>query len=187
MAGSLLGVRRPSPWTVLDSTPMGDFRVFSVTALASRRDRDDQQFTFYRIDAGDWVNVVALTRDGRLVMVRQFRHGAARVTLEIPGGMVDEGETPAQAAARELQEETGYAPGRIERIGAVNPNPALFPNTLHTFLALDCDKVAEPEHDPHEETVVELLEPEAVHAAAAAGEVDHALVLAGLYWWERNR
>ena len=76
-------------------------------------------------------------------MVRQYRHGAGQLTLETPGGLIDPGETPAEAAARELLEETGYAADEIVSLGAVNPNPALFSNRLHGFLARGAQRVRE--------------------------------------------
>jgi 8-oxo-dGTP pyrophosphatase MutT (NUDIX family) len=120
-------------------------------------------------------------------MVRQFRHGARRVTLEIPGGIVDPGEVPEEAAARELREETGYRAGRLRPLGVVNPNPALFGNTVHTFLAEDVERVDEVCNVGLEETVVELVPEVEIPDRLRAGEVDHALVIAALHWWELDR
>ena len=117
-------------------------------------------------------------------MVKQFRHGSRTVTLEIPGGMVDPGEDPATAAARELLEETGYRAAEVVPLGSVNPNPALFGNRVHTFLAPGCERVAEIQNEGAEETHVALVPRDGLRARVLAGEVDHALVLAGLYWWE---
>ena len=160
--------------------------MFTVDALHARRDGDEDPHVFFRINASSWVNVVSRTPDGRFVLVRQFRQGSASVTLEIPGGLVDDGEDPAEAAARELEEETGFRPASVRKIGEVNPNPALFANRVHTFLAEGCVKVGEVDNDGAEETVVVLLDEDALHAAAKAGEVDHALVLAALYWLARD-
>jgi len=139
---------------------------------------------FYRIRSPAWVNVVALTHRDELVMVRQFRHGAHAVTLEIPGGMVDPGESPAEAAARELLEETGYRAGRLASLGSINPNPAIFTNRCHMQVALDCEAVAEIQNSPTEETVVELLPLAELPGTLRAGGIDHALVVAALYAFE---
>ncbi len=173
---------KPRPWTIERTEPQGDFRVFSVDALHCRRDGDAKDHVFFRINASPWVNVVARTPDGDFVMVRQYRQGSASVTLEIPGGMVDPGEDPATAAARELQEETGYRPASVRKIGEVNPNPALFPNRVHTYLAEDCVKVGEVRNDSAEETIVEVVPKAEIHDRVRSGEVDHALVMAALLW-----
>jgi 8-oxo-dGTP pyrophosphatase MutT (NUDIX family) len=177
---------KPRPWTVERTEAQGDYRVFSVDALHARREGDAQPHVFYRINSSSWVNVVSRTEEGAFVLVRQFRQGSASVTLEIPGGLVDAGEDPATAAARELEEETGYRPASVRKIGAVNPNPALFANTVHTYLAEGCVKVGDVKNDSAEETVVVLMSEAELHAAAAAGDVDHALVLAALYWLSRD-
>ncbi|MCH2169421.1 NUDIX hydrolase [Myxococcota bacterium] len=120
-------------------------------------------------------------------MVRQYRHGARKDTLEVPGGMVDPGESPSQAAARELLEETGYRAQQIERLGSVNPNPALFGNRLHCFLATGAKRVAEIANGPTEHTVVELHSPAKLRELTRAGEIDHALVLATLHYLDLKR
>ena len=114
-------------------------------------------------------------------MVRQYRYGADRITLETPGGLVDPGETPAQSAAREMLEETGYRGREVVSLGGVNPNPALFGNRLHAFLALDAVPVAKVQPGPTEETVVELVTREQLGDFVRDGAVDNALVLSALY------
>jgi mutator protein MutT len=133
------------------------------------------------ISAPDWVHVLALTAEGEAVLVRQFRAGIHADTLEFPGGMVDPGETPAQAAARELREETGFVAERWTSLGTCYPNPALQENRLHTFVAHHCRRIAEPRLDPGEDARVELVAAASLRARVAAGEITHGLVLASLF------
>lgn len=173
----------PKPWTLLRRTEVADCRVFEVQAHLCRREGLPGEHTFYCLESADWVNVIAVTTDARVVLIRQWRHGAGGPILEIPGGMVDEGEEPQAAAARELAEETGYRAKRWSALGSVNPNPALFGNRLHTFLAEDCEPVESIHNDAHEQTIVELVDREAIPELLRAGRIDHALVLAAFQWW----
>jgi len=173
---------KPSAWIVGETKERGRYRFFSVSALEAIRASDGHPHTFYRIDCDDWVNVVALTADDEFVMVHQYRVGSASVTLEIPGGVIDPEESPRDAAARELLEETGYAPEQLVEIGRISPNPALYSNRLYTYLALGCRKVADLANDEAEETVVELVPRADLPGRVASGEVGHALVLAALHW-----
>ena len=155
--------------------------------MIARSPTSGEEHDFYCIESAEWVNVVPVTTDGQVVMVRQFRHGSQTLTLEIPGGMIDAGETPAEAALRELLEETSYTAERAIPAGAVNPNPALFGNRVHTFVAPGVEKVAEIRNEGAEETWVELVPVSEIPRLVRAGEIDHALVLAGLYQWELLR
>ena len=174
-------IRKPRPWQILAERHLQACRVFDVEAIDARSPRTGQDHTFFGIQAPEWVNVVPVTDDGHVVMVHQYRHGARSITLETPGGMVDPGEAPAEAGARELLEETGYRAREIVDLGRINPNPALFGNALHAFVALGSECVAEVVHEGTEETVVELVAIERLREAVSGGEVDHALVVAVLY------
>lgn len=88
------------------------------------------------MNAPDWVIVIPEKEDNFL-MVKQWRHGEAALSVEFPGGVIDAGETPEHAALRELEEETGYKAGKLIELGSVNPNPALFRNHVHFYLAKD--------------------------------------------------
>jgi len=175
----------PRPWKHSEIEHLQDCRVFSVGRSLAESPSTGEQHAFYRIDSADWVNVVPVTDEGEIVMVRQFRHGAREVTLEIPGGLVDPGETPAEAAVREMLEETGYGGGEpAEPLGVVNPNPALFGNTCHSFLVRGVSRVAEIENSATEETVVQRVPRADLRGLLAEGAITHALVVAALYWFE---
>ncbi len=164
-----------------------DFDVFRVRKYRSRSPRTGALRPFTVIDTGDWVNVVALTGDGQVVLVRQYRHGTDRVTLEVPGGAIDAGENPAGAAVRELLEETGYAGGAPEHLGTVDTNPAILSNRCHTYLIEGCARVADPDPDPGEDIEVVTMPAADVDAAVADGRITHSLVVCALSWWRAAR
>ena len=139
---------------------------------------------FVVLESADWVSVVPVTVDGRLVMVRQYRHGTGEVTLEIPGGLLDAGLSPLEGARHELRQETGYGGGRWAPLGSVAPLPAVFTNHLHVFLAQDVILEGDLELDPMEDIGVELVPFEEVRAMVACGSIDHAQVLAAVYLYE---
>jgi len=171
----------PRRWTVLETEFLQDCAMFSVSRMHSRSPRTGETHPFYRIDSSDWVNIVPVTAAGDVVMVKQFRHGLADFTFEIPGGMVDPGETPAVAAARELLEETGYRAREIVPLGGANPNPALFGNTLHVFLGRGAECVSAVRNESTEETQVVVVSPAELVELVRDGSVNHALVIAALY------
>ena len=171
----------PKRWTVEKTELLQDCRVFSVSRTRTLSPRTGQPHSFFRIDSSDWANIVPITPEGNVVLVRQYRHGADQVTLETPGGLVDSGETPAEAAAREMLEETGYRASEITSLGAVNPNPAIFGNRLHAFVARESVQVAEIQPGETEETVVDVVTREQLRRFVRDGTVDHALVVAALY------
>lgn len=169
-------------WPLLATDHVADCKVFTVSRTTAQSPRTGRSHPFFRIDSTDWVNIVALTDDDEVVMVRQFRHGPREVTLEIPGGMVDDGEDPADAALRELREESGYAAPSARRIGVVNPNPALFGNRAWTYLAKGAQRVGEIDNDGTEHTEVELVPRAQIPERLADGAIDHALVVAAFLW-----
>lgn len=157
--------------------PGHDYSVFTTAFVDGEHPHTGATKRFSLIDSVDWVNIIALTADRRVILIRQYRVGANEVCLEIPGGMVDAGETPGDAAARELREETGYTAAQWTQLGRVSPNPAIHTNRLYTFLATGAERTAAQHLDGSEVIEVEHATLPDCHAAIRDGRIDHALVI----------
>jgi ADP-ribose pyrophosphatase len=171
---------QPSRWEKGASRSLASTRIFDVRGVEFRHPVRGTQREFVVIDAPDWVNVIALTPDHRLVMVNQFRYGTDAFSWEIPGGVIDAGEDPVSAGVRELLEETGYGGRRARLLGSVNPNPAIMNNRCHLVLVEEVVRTAEQEWDTDEEIQVASPSVDEVYGWAHSGRITHSLVLNGL-------
>ncbi len=144
--------------------------------------KTDKEFTV--IAAPAWVNVLALTLAGHLVLVRQFRFGIDDFSLEIPGGVIDAGEDPVVAGLRELREETGYAGTAARLLGTVCPNPAIQSNCCHLVLVENAELRTASAWDADEEIEVSTAPVDEVLAWARSGRITHSLVLNALLLFE---
>lgn len=174
---------QPSPpprWRRLGARTVARTRIFEVQSVDFQHPHRAQPQDFFVLSAPDWVNVLALTPAGHLVLVRQFRYGTDDFSLEIPGGVMDAGEDAITAALRELQEETGYTGTRARVLGTVHPNPAMQNNRCHLVLVEDAHRTETPDWDPDEELEILTRPVDQVYDLAYRGGITHAMVLDAL-------
>lgn len=143
---------------------------------------------FYVLEYPDWVNVIAITEDGKFVFERQYRHGIGKTCYEIPAGVIEKGEAPLEAAKRELLEETGYGEGDWMEIMTLSPNSSTSNNYSHSFLAVGVKPVGEQHLDRTEDLQVTLLREDQVKDLMINGQVVQALMAAPLwkYFYEKD-
>lgn len=169
-------------WTVLEST-----KLLSKGTWMNLRQERVQLPTgaivpeWFVLEFPDWVNVVAITKDGHFVMEDQYRHALGQTHYELVAGVIDPGETPLQAAQRELSEETGFGGGHWELFMTVSPNPTNHTNFSYTFLATDVEKLSEQHQEPTEDINVDIFTRDEVLELMETGQIIQALHLAPLW------
>lgn len=136
---------------------------------------------YYILRFPDWVNIVPVTADGQIVLIKQYRHATGEIHWEVPGGAVNRGEDPKLAALRELEEETGYTSSELVKVAENFPNPALQDNKIHTYLAKNCSYKGAQDLDPFEEIEVELMDLTKLKQNLEAGMFNHNIVVASIY------
>ena len=174
-------------WTCGEKKSLLKTIVFDVTS--STNTYTDGQRTvsgeYIVLDAPDWVIVIPEI-DGdpkEFYMVKQWRHGSKSLSVEFPGGVIDKGEEPEQAARRELLEETGCQAGRLTKLGQVNPNPALFSNQVHIFLAQDLQCTQSQSLDNDEFVNVIKVPVEQIKKDMGTQQFPHALMSTAMMFY----
>lgn len=179
--------RKESKWKILETE-----YIIKRPWLTARRDKvqlPDGRIMdeYYVLEYPDWVNVIAITADGKFVMERQYRHGLGVSGTELPCGVMEKGEDPLEAAQRELLEETGFGGGQWSKLMTISPNPGSMTNMVHCYLAIGVEKIAEPSLDENEELTVHLMNEEEVKTLLDNGDIYQALMIAPLYKYFGNR
>ncbi len=169
------------PWKITSSKKDRSFKIFDLRIDRALSPRTGQEHDFFVFESNEWVNIIPVTRDKEVVLIKQYRHGVSDIVLEIPGGIVENNDTPLEAAVRELKEETGYSPKEMVYLGMAHANPAFLNNRCHSYLALDVYPDGLQELDDKEDIEV-LLKPLAeIPELIKSGEISHSLILAAFY------
>ena len=157
-------------------------RVFDLHAQRMRSPDGNYEDDYFYIRTADWVNIIPITVDEQVVLVRQYRHGINEFSLETPGGMVDAGEKdPSLTAARELAEETGYVPKKVEHLGTLRPNPAMLTNQCHVYLATGVELSGKQNLEISEDITVHLVPLREIPEMIVRGEIVHSIVAAAFF------
>ena len=174
----------PARWKKTADTKLVRTRVFDLHRTRFHHPARAVARDFVVIHPPDWVNILALTPDHQLVLVKQFRFGIEKFSLEIPGGMMEAGEKPAATALRELREETGFVGKRARLLGSVHPNPAIQSNRCHFVFVEEAVATAAMEWDEDEEIAITTRPVDEVLALARTGWITHGLVRDALFYFE---
>ena len=175
-------MERVEPWETVRRGAVDRRRVMGFQEIERRSPRTGLVGTYEVLSMDAWVNVVALTAADEVVLVEQYRHGIDTITWELPGGLVEPGEDPALAAARELLEETGYAGAAPELLGSVHPNPAIQDNECTSWYISGARRVADLALDPGEDIAVLTVPRRRIPELLRQGRITHSLVIAAFHW-----
>jgi ADP-ribose pyrophosphatase len=170
----------PPPWKHHSAEVVGEFTMFRVCRAKLQSPRDGAELTFDIAESADGVAVLATTSDGKLILVEQYRPAFRRTFLELPAGVVEDGEDPVEAGLRELREETGYSASSCRSIGVMVLNPSWQTTRVHVVICEGASEEGPPELDEGEDTRVRLVSPEELRDAMRTGKLDTAVALAAL-------
>ncbi|MDR1577849.1 MAG: NUDIX hydrolase [Deltaproteobacteria bacterium] len=167
-------------WPLLGEEVLLNSKVFDVLSRRCLSPKDGKEKKFMAIKAPEWANTLAITPKKEVILVRQFRYGSREFSLELPGGAVDKGQSPEEAAKRELTEETGFVGKNFYHLCSLRPNPALFDNFIHTYVAEDAVKSGQTHFDENEALEDILIPLTDLSKMILEGQIDHALMVAAI-------
>jgi 8-oxo-dGTP pyrophosphatase MutT (NUDIX family) len=160
-------------------------KIFTYYEVEAENQEGNLRGTFDLLEFGSWVNIIALDKQDRMILVEQYRIGSDQVMLEIPGGAIDQGEAPLEGAKRELLEETGYVSEEWVELGKVDPNPAFMNNTCYTYLAKNCVDTGKQNLDHLEEIELKFVPVEDRYSLIQKEKITHSLIVSAFYFYDQ--
>ncbi len=174
-------------WETISSENLIDLKIFNALKKKRINPVNERADDFIVLDSHDWVNIIPITKDNKIVMIEQYRHGSDSVTLEIPGGLIEKGEEPRVAAERECMEETGYfGSSNAIQTGMSLPNPAFLNNKCYSYIWFDCEKKLEQNLDLNEVINVKELSIEEIKTYIDNGTINHSVILTAFLFYFRK-
>tara|TARA_Y100000815_G_scaffold4056_1_gene3937 strand:- start:557 stop:1096 length:540 start_codon:yes stop_codon:yes gene_type:complete len=171
----------PKKWKTLGTKQIFGNRIFGFREDTVKSPKTDNTHPVWVMDAPTWVNIIPITKEKKVIMIKQYRFGSQEISLEIPGGMVDAGEDAQSAATREMKEETGYDSEEVHAIGKISPNPALMSNYTYFYVAYNVEKTGDQQLDNMEDIEVLEVDLNQIPTLITNGEIDHSLVVSAFY------
>ena len=171
----------PKKWKTLATKQIFGNRIFGFREDTVKSPKTDNTHPVWVMDAPTWVNIIPITKEKKVIMIKQYRFGSQEISLEIPGGMVDAGEDALPAAIREMKEETGYDSEEVHTIGKISPNPALMSNHTYSYVAYNVEKTGDQQLDNMEDIEVLEVDLNQIPTLITNGEIDHSLVVSAFY------
>lgn len=175
-------------WEIETILKKENFIIFDVGIERKRHSITGKIADFTKVYSPCWVNIIPITTEGKIVLVEQFRQGTDKLTIEIPGGMVEQYEEPSEAGKRECEEETGYySEQEVILLGVVEPNPAFMNNKCYTYLWKDCQKTKQQNFDELEEIRTFEVSEDELFDMVNHGIIQHSIILNALFYFKLYR
>jgi 8-oxo-dGTP pyrophosphatase MutT (NUDIX family) len=173
-------------WKTLSKKIIGNFRIFELFQYEREHPNTHRISQFYGLSSTNWVNIIPITKDNKIILVEQYRHGIDTSAIEIPAGLIELNEDPKIAAMRECMEETGYQGGsEAIFLGKVRPNPAFLDNWCYHYLWLNCEKKFEQNLDENEDINVLKIPMDEMQEMINNGKINHSLVISAMFHYNK--
>ena len=173
-------------WQLGNEKTVFTARIFSIESHLAKNPRNNIEAEYFTAKFPNFVNIIALTEEQDVILIRQFRHGSKKIEIELPGGCIDSGECPLEAGTRELAEETGYKGSNSQLIGDCLPNPAVQGNHCYTVLTQNCKLTYSRKLDDGEDIEVFKVPLGDIRKMITDGEITNSMVIAAFYYLQSH-